>query len=387
MLGALPSPRPGEMTKHVVALGVPVAIIVLLALAAPAVGGPGTQLTTVGALINLIVVVGIYIFVGNSGILSFGHISFMSIGAYCCALLTVPPLIKHVFYPDFPQGFRFMLEWQLNPIAAGLVAAAAAAVFALIAGVPLMRLGGFQSGIATLSVLISVNVVIANWDSVTHGTSTVIGVPPYSTVATTLAVAVGAICVAYLYQTSGRGLRLRAVREDLYAAQALGINFVVERWIAFGLSAFVVGAGGVMYAFFIPFASSDFYLAQTFFAIAILVIGGRNSLWGAVLGTIVVTVITDVIRRFEAGIPIEGTTQLSLPGGSTEVGLGLAMLLMLLLRPNGLTGGKEVAVEPVLRAISNAKDGMLRRRTREAHSPDRVVDAELDDTQVKAGEE
>jgi branched-chain amino acid transport system permease protein len=72
-----------------------------------------------------------------------------------------------------------------------------------------------------------------------------------------------------------------------------------------------------------------------------LIIGGRNSLWGAVLGSVLISVLAEVFRRFEAGSGVAGV-HAKIPVGSTEVLIALSMLLVLILRPDGLTGGKEV---------------------------------------------
>ena len=292
------------------------------------------------ALIQLTVVVGLYIYSGNSGIMSFGQSSFMAIGAYASALLTVPVMQKHFLWPDFPSAGLFLLDVQLDPVVAALIAGLLAACIAMIVGFPLMKMSGFQASIATLALLIIFNVVIANWKDVTHGTSTIIGVPHFASLWNTLLVAEAAILLAYVYQRSTRGLRLRAVREDPYAAQSIGISVVLERIVAFGISAFVIGVAGAMYAYNNPFSADAFYLTLTFYSIAVLVIGGRESLWGAVLGTTAVSTFTQLMRQAESGFNI-GSVALSMPVGTTEVGLGIAMLLVLVLRPAGITGGRE----------------------------------------------
>ena len=213
-----------------------------------------------------------------------------------------------------------------------------------------MRMSGFQASIATLALLIVVNVVISNWESVTHGTSTLIGVPPVATLWNLLAVAEGAIVVAFLYQRSWRGLRLRAVREDPYAAAALGINAMWERLGAFALSAFVVGIAGAMYAYTNPFSADAFYLTLTFYTIAVLVIGGQASLWGAALGATIVSTFVEVMRVTETGVHL-GSWKLTTPVGTTEVSLGVAMLIVLLALPAGITRGRE-AVWPWV-AVTN----------------------------------
>lgn len=332
---------PGTDYSRIVAIFiVPAVLVAAIAILCGFFAGAATQTIVRSALIQLIVVVGLYIYSGNSGIMSFGQTSFMAIGAYAAALLTVPVMQKHFLWPDFPGAGQFLLDVQLHPAVAAIIAGFFAAVIAAIVGYPLMKMNGFQASIATLALLIVINVVIANWKSVTHGTSTIIGVPPIATMWNTLFVAEAAILIAFLYQISGRGLRLRAVREDPYAASSIGISIAFERIFAFAISAFVVGIAGAMYAFSNPFSVDTFYLTLTFYTIAVLVIGGQASLWGAVLGTTVVSLFTQFTRQAEAGISI-GAFNFAMPVGTTEVALGIAMLLILILRPSGISGGHE----------------------------------------------
>lgn len=319
----------------------PCALLTAAAFLVVGLGSASTQNTAVAALINVIIVVGMYVFVGNSGIVSFGHIGFVAVGAYLCALLTIPKQQKTFLFPNFPHYLGFVIHSQLGPVAAGLVAAAFTASVAAVIGFPLMRLSVFQAGMATLSLLIIIYVVISSWQSVTGGTNTMVGVPPHATMRTALVIALLAVLGAYLYQISPPGLRLRAAREDHFAARAIGINVVLERWIAFALSAFLVGGAGVMYAYYLPFGVTTFYLPLTFFTVAMLIIGGRNSLWGAVIGSVLVSTLAELFRRLEAGTQLAGV-HLSIPVGSTELLIALSMLVVLILRPDGLTGGKEV---------------------------------------------
>jgi branched-chain amino acid transport system permease protein len=324
-------------------LAAPCLLITVAAYLVIGLGSFSTQNTAVAALINVMIVVGMYVFVGNSGIVSFGHVGFVAVGAYACALLTIPVIQKEFLFPNFPHVARFVVHNQLGAITGGLAAAGFTALVAAVIGFPLMRLAVFQAGMATLSLLIIITVVIAGWSSVTGGTNTMIGVPPHATVRTALVVVLLMVVIAYLYQISGPGLRLRAAREDHFAASAIGINVVLERWLAFSLSAFLVGGAGAMYAFYIPFGSSAFYLPLTFFTVAMLIIGGRNSLWGAVTGSVLISVLAEIFRRLEAGSDVAGI-HAKIPNGSTEVLVALTMLLVLILRPDGLTGGKEVRV-------------------------------------------
>jgi branched-chain amino acid transport system permease protein len=296
------------------------------------------RVATLG-LIDLVVVVGLYIFVGNSGILSFGHISFMAIGAYTSALLTLPYAQKSLFLPGIPHYLEHA-EWPTIP--ATLMAAAVAAAFAVLISVPLMRLSGLAAGIATLAILVIVYVVISHWDSVTGGQTTLVGIPTDSTMNVALVWALIAIAVAYLFQESRLGRRLRASDEDEAAAQAVGIPVVRERVAAFVLSAGVVGAGGALYGHFLGAFSPDaFYFQITFLIVTMLVVGGLRSLAGAVAGTSFVTIFAEFLRRVEGGVHV-GPISVPARPGLREVGLGVALLLILVLRPTGITGGREL---------------------------------------------
>jgi branched-chain amino acid transport system permease protein len=290
-------------------------------------------------LIDVILVVGIYVFVGNSGVFSFGHIGFMAIGVYSSALLTIPVAIKHIMLPELPTVIG--QSAVAAPVAA-LVAALVAGVIALIVAAPVMRLSGLAASISTFAFLVIVQIVFSNWDSVTLGNTTMIGVPADTTVVVALLWTLVAMAVAFAFQNSIVGIRLRTSREDEVAARAIGVGVYPERVVAFVASAMIVAVGGALYAGYVgAFSPSDFYTTPTIVTAAMLVIGGTNSLAGAVIGAVVVTGLTEILRSAEAGISVAGTI-IHAPTGLTQVGLGLAMLLILIYRPRGLTGGNEV---------------------------------------------
>ena len=112
-----------------------------------------------------------------------------------------------------------------------------------------------------------------------------------------------------------------------------------ERYIAFVVSAFVCGAGGALYAhFFTSFGAVDFYFELTFITIAMLVVGGLNSVTGAVVGTYFLTSVYLIARRGE----VDGFLGVDPPSGTANLLLAVALLLALILRPSGITGGREV---------------------------------------------
>ncbi len=296
------------------------------------------QRTVLLMFVLVVLVVGLYIFTGNSGIISFGHMSFMSIGAYVSALLTIPPSLKHALFPNLPGFLAWVGNVDLPFLPAIIAASLFAAVFAAIVAIPIARLSGVQAGIATLAVLVIVYVVVLNWNDVTRGASSMIGVPTDTTLIAALIGALLTILAAYAYQESTHGMRLRATREDEQAARAVGISIPLERGIAWVISAFFVAVGGVLYGHFITtFSADQFYFGETFITVAMLVIGGMFSLTGAVIGVIVVTVLSEFLRNLEMGVgPIP-----PLPGGTSELILSVILLVILILRPQGIVGGNE----------------------------------------------
>ena len=282
---------------------------------------------------------GLYVFVGNSGVLSFGNVAFMAVGAYVSALLTMKPTAKAVFLPELP-GLIAHAEWPSLPGA--LAGGAAAALLAFLVGLPLMRLSGVSASIATFAVLVVVYIVLGNWTAVTGGQNSLMGLPAYVDLWTALGWALAAIVIAFAYQETRSALQLRASREDEAAAQATGVNVVRHRLIAFVISAFLSGIAGVLLAHFLGIVRvENFYLDLTFLIVAMLIIGGRGSLTGAVAGAVVIAVLTELLRQIEIGVQI-GKTTIGAPPGVGDVILALIMLLIILFRPNGIAGGREL---------------------------------------------
>jgi branched-chain amino acid transport system permease protein len=292
------------------------------------------------ALINLVAVVGLYVFVGNSGVLSFGNAAFMAVGAYVSALLTMKAAAKSVFLPDLP-AFIASAEWPNFPgaIAGGL----AAALLALVAGWPLMRLSGIAASIATFAVLVITYVVLGNWTTVTGGQNSLMGLPIHAGLWTAAAWAVAAIAIAFIYQETRSALLLRASREDEAAAAASGVHMTRHRLIAFVISGFLSGIAGVLLAHFLGTVRVEtFYLDLTFLIVAMLVIGGMGSLTGAVAGALVIAALTEALRLAEVGVDVGGTT-VAAPAGLGDALLALIMLLIILFRPKGIAGGREIS--------------------------------------------
>lgn len=288
----------------------------------------------------LILVLGLQLFSGNSGILSFGHVALMAVGAYSSALLTIPTETKQATFTAMPH---FLSSWifptELSPLAGTLVGAGVAALLAVLFAVPIARLAGVAAVIATVAMLVVVSVTISQTPTVTGGTNTMIGVPQTTTPTMTLIVLVLVLLGVWAFKQSRHGLRLQASRDDERAAMAVGIWVAYERFVAFALSGFVCGLAGALYAhYFIAFSYLDFYFPLTFLTIAMLVVGGTRSVTGAVTGCLFVTVVVVACQRAE----VNGVGGLDIPSGTANLVLALALLAALILRPNGITGGREI---------------------------------------------
>jgi branched-chain amino acid transport system permease protein len=320
----------------VLALIVPLFALVLLCELS---GGVLVQRTVTEALIRIVVVVGIYVFVGNSGIISFGSVTFMAIAAYATGWQTCCEMLKPMTMPGLPD---FLRDQSVPLLPAALASVGLATLAAFLSGVVLMRMSGLAASISTLAVLFIVNAIYSNWDSVTMGTASMVGLPTYVNAWVALGAAVVAIVVAWVYQTSRLGLAIRATRADEVAAAACGISVSISRLIAFTLSGALMGLGGVLTAHFLGTVTINaFFLNLTFLTLAMLIVGGMDSLAGAVVGVVVVSTIVDVFRRLEIGVTVGGA-QWALPAGTQELVLAVFMLMILVFRKDGLMAGREL---------------------------------------------
>lgn len=291
------------------------------------------------ALIRLVVVIGLYIFVGNSGLISFGHIAFMMIGAYAAAWQTCCPLTKDIFMPGLPD---YLLNNSHPFLVAVISGGVLAAIIALIAGAALMRLSGIAASIGTFAFFMIFYSFYLRWSPWTGGASSVVGIPYAATPWVTYMFVIATMIGAFVYSRSRFGLALRASREDEVAARASGINVMNQRLVAFVISAFFVGMAGGLYGHFLGMLTVDtFYLSMTFITLAMLVVGGMQSLSGAVVGVTFLSVLIELLRKFESGFEI-GAITVGLPSGSAEVGLGVVMLLALIFWPRGIVRNAEI---------------------------------------------
>jgi branched-chain amino acid transport system permease protein len=326
----------------VAALAVPLGV---LAFALQMTGSLAIEQTVIEALIKVVAVVGLYVFIGNSGIMSFGHVAFMCIGAYASAWQTCCPMLKPIVMSGLPD---ILLHNTVPDFPATIVSGLLAAAVAFAAGAAIMRLSGIAASIASFALLFIVNVIYSNADRYTQGVGSIVGLPMYVTPVVAYAWACAAIALACLYQRSRFGVALRACREDEIAAKAAGINVYAQRLIAFVVSAFLLGVSGALYGSLLGTISVDtFFLDMTFMLVAMLVVGGLRSVAGAVVGVTAVSAVIEIFRQLQNGVDL-GPVHLAVPAGLQGIALALFMLGVLIFRRSGLTGGREVSLPPAL---------------------------------------
>ncbi len=333
----------------------PVVLLAVLAVLVTATGlFAGDYLVRIVMIIgiNVILVAALNLSNGFTGVFSLGHVGFMAIGAYVSAILTLPLNLKAVNLPDLPHWLGgTVLPFLPATIIGGLVAMAVA----LVVGLSLMRLKGAYISVATLGFLVIVQVILVNWDTLTRGARTFAGVPSYSTVWNVWIWAAITIYVAWRIGASAFGRDMRAARDNEIAAQSLGVSVTRSRLLAFCISAFLTGVAGSLWAHFITsFSPKSFFFTQAFSIITMLVIGGLGSVSGSVIGVLVITVLSELLRNAERGFDL-GFLRLPPLYGASQILMAVLFILVIIFRPAGLMGSREIDVRGILRRIRSPR--------------------------------
>ena len=323
-------------------------VLVALTAALGASGTPSFEGTVTLILCNLIVVLGLQVFIGNSGVYSFGQLGFAASGAYVAALLTLPAAFTALQTPELP---KLIADAQLSPLLSTLIAAVASGVLAGVVGWPLMRTSTLAIPISTFAFLIVAYNVLANWDPVTGGSSGLVSIPRTTDVVSAGLWAGVAVVVALAFKWSASGYRLQASREDEVAARSIGIGLMRERLVAFTISGMLCGVGGALAVHESGVLSpTTFYFAASVTTITMLVVGGSRSILGAVVGTLAVGAVNELLRNFEEGASAFGLISIGETPGLAAVGLGLILLVTMIALPEGLSRGREAGeIEPIRR--------------------------------------
>ena len=252
---------------------------------------------------------------GFTGLMSLGHISFFGIGSYTTSILTT----------------KCGMHVGIGILAAGVFAA----LFSLLLGLPTMRLKGTYFCVATLAFGIIVYQCIKNVTWLTNGTKGINQIPCISMFGfefksynsyyyLMLVVLTLCVIVALNLLNSRTGRAILAIRESDIAAEAMGINVVNYKIVAFMVSAFIAGIAGALYSHEMRYISPEpFSQAESSTILAMMVIGGIGSILGAILGGIALTILPEVLRFM---------------GDFRLVVYGAAVVAIIIFAPSGLGG-------------------------------------------------
>lgn len=329
-------------------------LLVALLAAIQAFASTYVQRVAVDVAILIILTVSLNLSNGYSGTFSLGHVGFMAIGAYGSALLTMTPQAKALDLPDLPH---WLGQLQLPFPVAMLVFGVAAAIVAVLVGAPILRLTGPYVVVATLGFLIIVHVVIINANTYTRGARTFLGLAPLTNLWWAYGIALLTVLVTWRLVRSPVGRAMMAVREDPAAARGVGIDVLRARIWAFAVSAFFTAVAGALWAHFIlAFSASSFYFTMTFEVVVMLIVGGMGSISGSVVAAAGLTVLSEILRGAEGGVTILGVHTPALYGLS-QVVFAVAFIAIILFRPHGLFGDREIDVVAVMRRWLPAPGG------------------------------
>lgn len=314
-------------------------VMIVIGLLIVAFGEPYQQRLAFAAYVNVVVVIGLQIFMGNSNIANLSHAGFMGIGAYLTAALATPVAMKAMLIPDAPFGLAVT---QYDPVSTILIAVFVIAVIAFLSGVVLARLNGIAATILTLALLIIIHSIIEHWSELFRGNQAFFGIPKEASLEWAIVAAAIAIVVARLFRDSRLGVQLRACADNELAARAMGVNVWRLRLIAWVLGCVVCGIGGVLFAFYMGTINlRSFYFNQVFLTLAMLILGGMRTVSGAVLGVVVLSAGMEMIRFVEGGPQMLGI-QFPEMIGLSGLALGVIIVGFMIWRPDGLMADMEL---------------------------------------------
>jgi branched-chain amino acid transport system permease protein len=290
--------------------------------------------------VNIILALSLNLIYGFTGLFSLGHAGFMAVGAYVCAMLVLSPVQKEMLFILEPPIWPFSVA-QAPFFVAVLLGGLVAAVFGVLIGFPVLRLGGDYLGIATLGFAEIIRVLANNLPRVTNGALGLKGIPAYANLWWNYAWCLLTLyCILKLVR-SNFGNALMAIRDDEVAAKSMGINVFKYKMISFTLGAFFAGIGGALLGNLLTTIDPKMFLfVLTFNVLMIVVTGGLGSLTGSVLAGIVITVLLEWLRFVENPISLGGFEIPGVPGMRMVV-FSLVLLLIILFRREGIMGMRE----------------------------------------------
>ncbi|MBF0328119.1 MAG: branched-chain amino acid ABC transporter permease [Nitrospirae bacterium] len=253
--------------------------------------GSGSYVLTVGIFsgINALVAIGLCILMGYAGQVSLGQAGFYGIGAYVSAVISV----------------KFGLP-VIVCMAAGMAVAAGAAV---VLAIPALRLKGHYLAVATLGFGEIIHVILNEWGL--GGPSGFGDIPNFSLFGITVESASsffylvwGVVAVTAVFSfnliNSRNGRALRAIHDSETASNAMGVDVSVLKIKVFILSAVYAAFAGSLYAHYVTFISpASFSLFHSVLLLMMVIVGGITNIWGAIVGAVVITVLPELLKKFE----------------------------------------------------------------------------------------
>ena len=298
---------------------------------------------------------------GFTGLFSLGQAGFMLIGAYTYAIFTIPEEARKSVYQYFDGG---LIHFDLPVLVSLLLAGVAAAIFAFLIGLPVLRLKSDYLAIATLGFAEIVR-ALAQWKTlgpITNGSNILrkfqnldslylsLGGMRYKISGTMFALVVSGVCIAIivLLINSTYGRAFKAIRDDEIAAEAMGINLAHHKRLSFCISSFFAGISGALLAMFqTSIQASQFKSAMTYEILLIVVIGGIGSISGSCIGAFLFIACSEWWLRF-----LDNPTIVNLPWGAYQapflrvgfrkVVFSVVIMIMVLFCRRGIMGSKEL---------------------------------------------
>ena len=289
--------------------------------------------------VNLLVVIGLQVFMGNANITSFSHSAFMGIAAYVAAICVTPVAMKAISLPDAPWGLN---EFVLSPITSALLALGITGILGLLTGLFIARLSGVGVTIVSIAILVIVHSIFLHRTDIFKGNQAFFGIPKIFDLPHITVLVIVAIFIARLFRESATGLKLRACADDEVGARAMGVNVYRTRLIAWVVGTLFFAAAGIAYSFFLGTISArPFYFNFVFLTVAMLILGGLRSVTGAVFGTLLISIGLEVVRWLETGPTLIG---IKLPEmlGLSGLLLGVVIVAVMAFLPHGIMGNREI---------------------------------------------
>lgn len=288
---------------------------------------------TVG--VNVVMAVSLNIINGMTGQFSIGHAGFMAVGAYIAGVVSKALSEYGIAFLPEPVSDQVLYAISL------LVGAAAAAAFGFLVGLPSLRLKGDYLAIVTLGFGEIIRVVVQNTEVFGKALG-LSGVPQRTTLFSCWLLVVLVVVVAWRIRRSTHGRALLAIREDEIAAEAMGVNTTAYKVRAFVVASFFAGlAGGVFAHYQSIVAPSSFTFVKSMEIVVMVVAGGLGSTTGAIVAAVLLTLLPEALRSLFLQVSGDGMLAQKVEQIRMPI-YGLLLVVIMLVRPQGLFGTREL---------------------------------------------